>query len=78
MSRQYVIGGALGAIFLADEGGRDFITPAAFLAGEPAAGGVPGVKVWSGSAWVEKPAKVWTGSAWTQKPVKTWSGSAWT
>lgn len=39
---------------------------------------IPGVKVWSGSAWVEKPAKVWTGSAWTQKPVKTWNGSAWT
>jgi hypothetical protein len=39
--------------------------------------GVAGVKVWMGSAWVEKPAKVWTGSAWTAKPVKTWNGSAW-
>ena len=38
---------------------------------------IPGVKVWSGTAWVEKPAKVWTGSAWTPKPVKTWNGSAW-
>jgi len=44
---------------------------------EPAApvGGKP--KVWTGSAWVEKPAKVWTGSAWIEKPVKVWNGSAW-
>jgi hypothetical protein len=42
------------------------------------AAAIPGVKVWSGSAWVEKPAKVWSGSAWTAKPVKTWNGSAWT
>jgi hypothetical protein len=34
-------------------------------------------KVWSGSAWVQKPAKVWSGSAWVAKPVKIWNGSAW-
>lgn len=34
-------------------------------------------KVWSGSAWVEKPAKVWSGSAWVEKPIKVWNGSAW-
>jgi hypothetical protein len=34
-------------------------------------------KVWTGSAWVEKPAKVWSGSAWVQKPVKFWDGSTW-
>lgn len=35
------------------------------------------IKVWTGSAWVEKPVKVWTGSAWVEKPVKYWDGSAW-
>jgi len=35
------------------------------------------LKVWSGSAWVAKPAKAWSGSAWAAKPVKVWSGSAW-
>lgn len=35
------------------------------------------IKVWSGSAWVEKPVKVWSGSAWVEKPVKVWNGSAW-
>jgi len=35
------------------------------------------MKVWSGSAWVEKPVKVWTGSAWVEKPLKVWNGSAW-
>jgi len=35
------------------------------------------MKVWNGSAWVEKPAKVWNGSAWVVKPVKVWNGSAW-
>ncbi|MEU9050161.1 hypothetical protein AB0D37_07110 [Streptomyces sp. NPDC048384] len=34
-------------------------------------------KVWTGSAWVQKPVKVWTGSAWVAKPVKAWSGTAW-
>jgi hypothetical protein len=46
-------------------------------------GGVPvapsggTAKVWTGSAWADKPAKVWTGSAWTTKPIKVWNGSAW-
>jgi hypothetical protein len=44
---------------------------------DAAGGGSGKAKVWSGSAWVEKPAKVWSGSAWVQKPVKTWTGSAW-
>lgn len=35
------------------------------------------IKVWNGSAWVEKPVKVWTGSAWVEKKVKYWNGSAW-
>jgi hypothetical protein len=35
------------------------------------------IKVWNGSAWVEKPVKVWNGSAWVEKPVKVWNGSAW-
>ncbi|MEV6309987.1 hypothetical protein AB0M10_15480 [Streptomyces sp. NPDC051840] len=35
------------------------------------------VRVWSGSAWVQKPVKVWNGSAWVAKPLKWWSGSAW-
>jgi hypothetical protein len=34
-------------------------------------------KVWTGSAFANKPAKVWTGSAWVEKPVKVWSGTAW-
>lgn len=34
-------------------------------------------KVWTGSAWANKPAKVWTGSTWVEKPVKVWSGTAW-
>lgn len=46
-----------------------------FLADPPAGTGL--VKVWTGSAWAEKPAKVWTGSAWVTKPVKFWTGSAW-
>ena len=42
---------------------------------DPPAGG--SIKVWTGSAWVEKPVKVWNGSAWVEKPVKAWNGSAW-
>ncbi|MFJ4686471.1 hypothetical protein [Streptomyces sp. NPDC088789] len=34
-------------------------------------------KVWTGSAWAQKPVKVWSGSAWVAKPVKSWSGTAW-
>lgn len=45
------------------------------LLGDVPAGGL--MKVWNGSAWVEKPVKVWSGSAWQQKPVKFWNGSAW-
>jgi hypothetical protein len=39
--------------------------------------GLSGMSVWTGSAWVDKPAKVWTGSAWVEKPVKVWNGSSW-
>jgi len=42
------------------------------------AGAVAGrAKVWTGSAWAQKPAKVWSGSAWVTKPVKVWNGSTW-
>lgn len=44
---------------------------------DPPAGTGGSIKVWTGSAWVEKPVKVWTGSAWVTKPVKAWNGSAW-
>lgn len=46
-----------------------------FFAPPPAGAGL--IKVWTGSAWVEKPVKVWTGSAWVTKPLKRWTGSAW-
>jgi len=36
-----------------------------------------GMDVWTGTAWVSKPAKVWTGSAWVPKPVKLWNGESW-
>jgi hypothetical protein len=52
-------------------------TPAALIK-EPSEEVLAGIKVWTGSAWVEKPIKVWTGSVWTQKPTKVWNGSAWT
>lgn len=42
-----------------------------------AVGGGSALKVWDGSAWVEKPSKVWDGSAWVAKPLKVWNGSAW-
>jgi hypothetical protein len=35
------------------------------------------IKVWTGSAWVDKPVKVWSGSAWQTKPLKYWNGTAW-
>lgn len=41
----------------------------------PSSGGL--VKVWNGTAWVEKPIKVWNGTAWVQKPLKRWNGTAW-
>jgi len=34
-------------------------------------------KVWSGSAWVEKPMARWSGTAWVQEAPKVWSGTAW-
>lgn len=35
------------------------------------------IKVWDGSAHVEKPVKVWDGSIWAIKPLKRWDGVAW-
>jgi hypothetical protein len=49
----------------------------AFLVALKGTSAIRGAKVWSGSAWVEKPVKVWSGSAWVTKPVKIWNGSAW-
>lgn len=45
----------------------------------PSAGsvGTGKIKVWTGSAWLEKPVKVWNGAAWVEKPLKVWNGSAW-
>ena len=75
MARQFV--GPSG-VSIDEQGSRQWVTASGWLIGEtisaPAAGYV---KVWSGSAWVEKPLKVWSGSAWVQKPVKVWNGSAW-
>jgi hypothetical protein len=34
-------------------------------------------KVWSGTAWVEKPVKVHDGTSWKTRPVKIWDGSQW-
>jgi hypothetical protein len=41
------------------------------------AGGGSALKVWDGSAWVEKPSKVWDGAVWAEKPLKVWNGGAW-
>ena len=35
------------------------------------------IKVWNGSAWVDKPVKVWNGSSWVAKPLKFWNGTSW-
>ncbi len=35
------------------------------------------VKVWTGTAWVEKPLKTWDGSQWKTRPTKIWDGSQW-
>lgn len=54
--------------FLLENGTTTFV-----FEGGPFTGGTtyPGyLKIWSGAAWVYKPAKVWTGSSWVQKPVK--------
>jgi hypothetical protein len=75
MSREYVTPGGL----VSDAGDRNFGLPGGYIGVTPAAAGGGGnrAKVWSGSAWVQKPAKVWSGSAWVTKPVKIWNGSAW-
>lgn len=36
-----------------------------------------GVKVWSGSAWIEGIVREWNGSAWVVVIVRKWNGSAW-
>jgi hypothetical protein len=53
--------------------------PSGFTSGFPTLPPGPAgrAKVWTGSAWVTKPAKVWSGSAWVTKPAKVWNGSAW-
>ena len=35
------------------------------------------IKMWNGTAWVQRPVKVWNGTKWVTKPVKAWSGAAW-
>ena len=86
MSREFIIGGYShclhypAATYVTHDETRDFIVVASQLAAPPSAGPPPTgglMKVWTGSAWVEKPVKVWTGSAWVTKPVKFWNGSSW-
>jgi hypothetical protein len=36
-----------------------------------------GIKVYSGSEWLEKPVKVYSGSEWVEKPVKVFDGTSW-
>ena len=36
------------------------------------------LKVWNGSAWVQRSARMWNGSAWVQGKMKCWDGLAWT
>jgi hypothetical protein len=36
-----------------------------------------GMKIWTGSGWLEYSSKVWTGSSWMAKPTKVWNGSSW-
>lgn len=60
---------------LMEEGFAADLMVSEFFAPPPAGSGL--IKVWNGSAWVEKPVKVWNGSAWVTKPVKFWTGSAW-
>lgn len=76
MSREFATGGPLGATFVSDAGGRDFMVSTAFVAREPAVV-VYGMKAWDGSAWNMKPVKAWTGSAWVEKPVRRWTGTEW-
>ena len=35
------------------------------------------IKVWDGSAFVEKPVKVYDGAGWVEKPLKYWTGTEW-
>lgn len=36
------------------------------------------IKVWSGSAWVDKPLRYWNGVAWiTARPTRYWNGEEW-
>jgi hypothetical protein len=58
-------------------GSSDWLALQFELLAAQSGGGGSLLKVWSGSAWAEKPAKVWTGSAWVGKPAKVWNGSAW-
>jgi hypothetical protein len=75
MSREYTIGGPFFGGTLSTITDRNYAALNSAVT-EAVAGG-PNVKVWNGSAWVQKPLKVWTGSAWVQKPLKVWTGSAW-
>jgi len=79
MSREYSVGvpfTGIGGGFVSEDVVRSYSTSIG-MHEAIAAASVKGMKVWTGSAWVEKPVKVWTGSAWVQKPVKRWNGSAW-
>lgn len=77
----YIASQALGAIAATGNktngpnGTNPFVAYLVAVKDVAAAGGR--MKVYSGSAWAEKPTKVWTGSAWVEKPVKVWTGSAW-
>ena len=77
MSREYAVGiGWHTGGIVSEDDARSYSTPSGMIqTTTAAAGGL--MKVWNGSAWVEKPVKVWTGSAWVAKPVKVWNGSAW-
>jgi hypothetical protein len=33
--------------------------------------------IWTGSAWIPRPAKIWTGSAWEVHPIKGYDGTDW-
>jgi len=36
-----------------------------------------GVRVWSGSSWVDKPLRRWNGSQWVVVVLRRWNGTAW-
>jgi hypothetical protein len=80
MSRYFAIAGIEGVSFISDVDTRQYSTPAGRVSTTTSTGGGAStglIKVWTGSAWVEKPVKVWTGSAWVAKPLKVWNGTAW-